>query len=151
MKTLSAHARFYGLLRRLPQTSKEEMVWQYSNMLTDSLSEFYERDRAGYNRMIADMQRLVNRIDKKPEPKGTANEQAIKKLRSAILHRLQKHGVDTTNWNDVNRFMENPRIAGKRLYDMQEEEMRVIIRKLESILRKDKQKQAEIARMTKLN
>ena len=149
MKTMNAHARFYGLLRLLPYTSKNELVWQYSNMLTDSLSEFYERDRNGYNRMIADMQKLVNRMDKAPKPTGDNHN--LKKLRSAILHRIQKHGVDTTDWNKVNRFMEQPRIAGKRLYDMSEEEMRVFIPKIESILKKDQQKQAEIARMTQLN
>lgn len=148
MSQQNPHARFYVLLNRLPQASKTELVWQYSNMRTDSLYEFYQTDRDGYNRMLADMQQLVNSVTRQS---GAANQQELKKLRSGILHRLQKHGVDTTDWNKVNSFMENPRIAGKRLYDLTEAEMRVLIPKLESILKKDKQQQADIARLTQLN
>ncbi len=142
------HARFYALLSRLPQTSKTELVWQYSNMSTDSLYEFYRSNPAAYNRMLDDMQQLVTSVTRQA---GPANQAELKKLRSGILHRLQKHGVDTTDWSKVNQFLENPRIAGKRLYDLTEAEMRVLIPKLESILRKDKQKQAELARLTQLN
>lgn len=148
MKQQNPHARFYALLNRLPQTSKTELVWQYSNMSTDSLYEFFKADRDGYDRMIADMQQLVSSVTRQSAP---ANMQQLRKLRSAILHRLQKHGIDTTDWSKVNRFLENPRIAGKRLYDFTEAEMRILIPKLESILRKDKQQQADIARLTQLN
>jgi len=151
MNTLSVHARFFALLKRIPYQTKNELVWQYSNMLTESLSEFYEQDPKGYAAMISDMQRLVNRMDKKPEPAEKSDERTIKKLRSAILYRLQKHGVDTTNWSRVNAFMENRRIAGKRLYDMDEDEMRVFIRKLESILKKDQEHEEEVNRLTRMN
>lgn len=148
MTTTSIHGRFYVLLKQLPYQSKQDLVWNYSNMLTDSLSEFYEKDPSGYRRMISDMQSMVNNMEV-PNEKG--NDRTIKKLRSGILYRLQKHGVDTTDWDKVNRFMENPRIAGKRLYQMTEDEMRAFIPKMERILQKDAERQEQIDRLTQMN
>jgi hypothetical protein len=147
MNTTKSHSRFYVLLKLLPYSKKEDMVWQYSGMATDSLSEFYARNPQGYSRMIAEMQQLVNKM----EIPSTPNQSSIKMLRSAILHRLQKHGVDTTNWDKVNRFMENPRIAGKRLYNMSEAEMRAFIPKMQSILAKDKVNEEQIERLASMN
>jgi hypothetical protein len=144
MKTGNIHARFFALLKRLPFFTKGELVWKYSHMLTDSLSQFYEADRQSYYTMISDMQQMVDEMDNN-------NDRTIKKLRSAILHRLQKHGVDTTNWSRVNQFLEQPRIAGKRLYDITEEEMRTLIKKLERILEKDAAQEQEITRLSQLN
>ncbi len=150
MKT-NVHATFFVLLARLPHQSKQDMVWQYSNMLTDSLSEFYAKDPEGYSKMIRDMQAMVNSMDNvKNMPKMPGGEE-VKKLRSAILHRLQKHGVDTTNWEKVNAFLEQPRIAGKRLYQMSVKEMENLVKKLESILKKDKKRLAEENRMAQMN
>lgn len=147
MKThhkLSTHAAFFGLLRKLPHLSKSDLVWEYSNMLTDSLSEFHQLNPEGYAAMIYDLQKMAEKMKQNPKTE-------IKKLRSGILHRLQKHGVDTTNWNEVNRFMEQPRIAGKKLYEMSIDEMKDLIKKLENILKKDERKQAEIQRLTQQN
>jgi mevalonate kinase len=149
METKVSHARFYVLLRQIPQADKEEFVWQYSHLKTTSLSEFYESDPAQYRQMINDMQKLVNEMDGyKPNDAKTAE---LKKLRSAILHRLQKHGIDTTDWNRVNAFMRQPRIAGKTLGEMSIEEMKELIPKMQSILAKDRVKQKEIERLQQLN
>ena len=83
--------------------------------------------------------------------KELENVAEIKKLRSSILKKLQLHGVNTTDWNCVNSFLENPRIAGKRLYNLSATEMRELIRKLASILSKDAQKQKEIERIISQN
>ncbi len=127
--------RFYSLLSMMPADDKEELkeqlVWQYSNMLTVSLREFAQSRPDDYRRMLADMQSEVNRLNP-----ARFQQQETKRLRSAILHRLQKYGVDTTSWEVVNRFLEQPRIAGKRLYNMSIDEMNALIPKLENILRK---------------
>ncbi len=78
-------------------------------------------------------------------------ERNIKSKRSAILKRLQKHGIDTTDWRKVNAFLEQPRIAGKRLYEMSIEEMQNFIRKMESILKKDKEQQEKMKQLTLFN
>lgn len=86
------------------------------------------------------MQVEVNKLN------GQAIE--VKQLRSAILNRLQRYGVDTTSWARVNQFLQQPRIAGKRLYEMSIDEMRSLIPKLEMILQKAekaKDKEMDIA------
>jgi hypothetical protein len=149
METKISHARFYALLKQIPRVGKEELVWQYSNLRTTSLSEFYSLDPQGYRRMINEMQMLVNEINGyNPRTPDVAE---LKRLRSAILHRLQKHGIDTTDWSRVNAFMRQPRIAGKTLGEMTIEEMQVFIPKMQSILAKDKLKQMEIKRLQQLN
>jgi hypothetical protein len=147
-----SHARFYALLRQIPQASKEELVWQYSGMLTGSLTEFVERKPNEYKRMIYDMQNLVNEINERlSKDANDAKRAELKRLRSAILHRLQKHGIDTTDWTKVNAFMRQPRIAGKTLGEMTLNELQDFIPKMESILAKDRVKQREIERLQQLN
>jgi hypothetical protein len=158
MKTTinNVHSRFYGLAAKIPHFSKEDMVWQYSAMLTDSLSEFYIKNRPAYYQMVSDMQKMVDSMKKSSDSAYNENSRRetspdIKKLRSGILHRLQRYGIDTTNWHKVNAFMEQPRIAGKRLYDMNATEMGEFIKKIESILAKDKKQKTEIERLAKSN
>lgn len=131
--------KFYALLAQMPNANKEELIWQFSNMLTVSLREFYAKQPENYKRMIAAMQTEVNKRN------GQGAE--VKRLRSAILNRLQKYGVDTTSWARVNQFLQQPRIAGKRLYEMSVGEMRDLIPKLEMILEKaakNKDKELEL-------
>lgn len=63
-------------------------------------------------------------------------EKSMKKMRSAVLVRLQHLGIDTTDWDNVNAYLENKRIAGKPLYRLSYEELQSLIPKLESIKRK---------------
>lgn len=63
----------------------------------------------------------------------------MKKKRSAVLIRLQRIGIDTTNWAAVNAYLRSPRISGKPLYELTTVELDMLIPKLESILKKQKQ------------
>lgn len=137
MKTKPAtlHARFYSLLSRLPRANKETLVWRYSNTVTTSLSELYQRFPQAYRQMIADMQRMAD------STQTQAHELSeLRKRRSAILLRLQRIGIDTTSWNAVNSYMRSPKIAGKTLGELTCDEMDCLIPKLESILRKERSK-----------
>jgi hypothetical protein len=131
-----AYDRFFALLNLMPDPDKdglkESLVWQYSNMLTHSLKEFAAKKPEDYKRMLVDMQLEVEKCNPKFH-----RERETKRLRSAILHRLQKYGIDTTSYAVVNKFLEQPKIAGKRLYSMSNEEMNSLIPKLESILKKN--------------
>lgn len=72
----------------------------------------------------------------------SAEEMAIRSLkrqRSAVLKRMQQIGVDTTDWNRVNAFLRQPRIAGKPLYELDGGELDALIPKLESIKKKMKE------------
>lgn len=139
--TSNTHARFFALLKEMPYITKEELVYRYSNRETTSLSTLFNTKRIAYNNMISYMHNIVM----------SSQIHEVKAKRSAILHRLQKHGIDTTDWSKVNRFLEQPQIAGKRLYDMTIEEMTSLIRKLESILTKDNKIRTENERKAWLN
>lgn len=64
---------------------------------------------------------------------------SLKWQRSAVLKRLQQIGVDTTDWNRVNGFLQQPRIAGKPLYQLDSDELAALIPKLEAIKKKIKE------------
>lgn len=151
--TKTSFARFYVLLAQMPGVDKEDLVWQYSGLLTTSLRDFYDKNPYGYMRMIIDMQRTIDDMNgKKPRaPKADAIAAELKRLRSAVLHRLQKHGIDTTDWNRVNSFMRQSRIAGKTLGEMTIDELKAFIPKIESILSKDKEVRQEYERMARMN
>jgi len=138
-KKHNPHARFYGLISQMKGAYKDDLVWNYSHKLTTSLSEFLEKRPADYQRMINDMQQTVDNMPIDSKNKAAyIIERELKKRRSAILLRLQKMGIDTTDWKVVNKFMRNPKIAGKTLGEMDTDEMDLLIPKLESILAKDK-------------
>ena len=71
----------------------------------------------------------------------TLDDKALKRQRSAVLLRLQKIGIDTTDWIKVNAFLEDIRIAGKPFYKLDYEELTGLIPKLEAILKKQTEKQ----------
>ena len=152
--TTNAHARFFSLLKQIPYKTKEELVLEYSSNKTASLSWFCEIMPRDYTRMINDMQQTVDSMKKQQpqqQPSKFTTSSITKQYRSSILKRLQKHGIDTTDWDRVNNFMEQPRIAGKRLYEMTDQEMIDFIPKMESILKKDKQREQSIERLTLMN
>lgn len=146
----NVHGRFYGLLNSMPGANKEELIWQYSNMLTTSLSEFYDKNPNGYKQMISAMQRMVSESNQETKTAYIIDRE-LKNRRSAILHRLQKMGIDTTNWDVVNKFMRNPRIAGKTLGEMDTDEMDLLIPKLEAIAIKKKAEAARLAYLAQNN
>ncbi|MDY0215386.1 MAG: hypothetical protein RBS19_00380 [Bacteroidales bacterium] len=141
MEKKTSHSRFFSLLKQIPRADKEELVWQYSHYTTTSLREFSATKPKEYEKMLEDMQALASGI----------NNSELKRLRSAILHRLQRHGVDTTDWKKVNAFLEQKRVAGKPLYSMSIEDMQALIPKMEAILRKDKAINEKMERLACLN
>ena len=66
----------------------------------------------------------------------TITEREIRRRRSAVLKRVQRIGIDTTDWGAVNAFCLDVRIAGKKFRELDEEELLLLIPKLESILKK---------------
>ncbi len=145
MATKGVHDKFFYLLTRLPGATKESLVWQYSNMLTTSLREFLQAKPEDYKRMIAEMEIKV------ASSRKVYTDPEKKKLRSNIMLRLQKHGIDTTHWRNVNTFLLQPRIAGKMLFEMSVDEMKALIPKLEAILKKDSAARASEIKMSERN
>lgn len=96
--TRNNYAAFYALLKSMPGASKEDLVLQWTNGRTASLKEMSERE---YSLMIRQLRQQVENLEEK------------KKARSAVLKQFQLYGIDTTDWDAVDRFCCNARIAGK--------------------------------------
>jgi hypothetical protein len=129
----------------MPRADKDELVWQFSNMTTTSLRELYCTNPDSYKQMLDYMNESVQLIS------GKQASPAVKRLRSAILTRIQRHGVDTTNWSNVNSFLKSSKIAGKPLYELTIPEMQQLIQKLELILKKDELQRIQEERLSMLN
>jgi len=100
----------------------------------------------------ADFIHLINRLDEMKKAKKEV-PQDVKKLRSEILSILQKMNIYTTNndWAAVNKFLLDQRIAGKLMYEMSAEELRVLKTKLHAIYDKWKQQQFREVRLANVN
>ena len=120
------YAAFYALLRQLEGITKEELVLQWTNGRTDSLRAMEVNE---YNAMLRAMK------------SETTDEAARKKARSAALKQLQRYGVDTSDWDAVDRFCFSPKIAGKKFSHLTIGELQALRRKLLSMQNKASRKQ----------
>lgn len=119
-------ARFYTAIRAIsPVGDRDEvkriLVNQYTDGRTDSLKEMTRKE---YDRCCADLERKTGRKEK------------IRKERSATLNLMQRMGVDTSDWERVNRLCRDPRIIDKDFYHISPEEHKDLRRKLRGIERK---------------
>jgi hypothetical protein len=136
MKQVKNFSQFFALFNKMQNADeelKQELVGTFSAGRTTSLREMTPDE---YRRMCESMQAALcgqSEADFKAE---------IKALRSAVLKRLQKMGVDTTDWAKVDKFCLNPRIAGKLFRHLSKEELKDMIPKLAAISRKDSEKAA---------
>ena len=136
MTTVKNFARFFSLFRTMDNPDdelKQELVGTFTGGRTTSLREMKP---AEYNRMCDSLQAALcgqSEADFRAE---------MKRLRSAVLKRMQKMGVDTTDFAKVDRFCLDARIAGKVFRHLSKEELMKLIQKLEAIARKDAQKPA---------
>lgn len=82
---------------------------------------------------------LQRELDRKKDPGPT-----MRRLRSSVLGLLQLLGVlapgPNPDWARVNAYLENPRIAGKRLYALDEAELKALIPRLQAVLSKHRDK-----------
>ena len=136
MQTITNFARFYAIFNRLPYSGdreefKKSVVLQYTWNRTDHLHEMTERE---YNDCCAALEKMLA-----PDARDMFIRER-RKRRSSALHQLQLYGVDTTDWNKVNEFCKQPRIAGKEFRELDCEELEALTRKMRTIIRKrDKQ------------
>jgi len=145
MEVKNKFGRFWVLLRFIPNITKEEMIWSYSNMLTTSLKDFATLKPEMFNKMLEDMEKMAT-----VKSNDFVNLE-IKKYRSACLLRMQKIGINTADWKAVNVFLENKKIAGEPLWKLSVEQMKTLICKLESIYAKQISQKKEITRLMKCN
>lgn len=143
-QTITNFARFFAAFNLLPakgdrEELKRSIVRQYTRDRTDSLREM---DRKEYEECCADLERLSgkNRDLLRAE---------LRRRRSACLHLMQLMGIDTTDWDRVNEFCRQPRIAGKEFRLLDTEELDALAVKLRAIRRKGGLKPREKEREVK--
>lgn len=129
------YARFYTLLKLLPGADKETLVAQYTDGRTTSLRE---TTRQEYDRMCRDME-CETGYDEFVE--GIRRQ--LRRKRSEVLKLMQQLGVDTTDWDRVNAFCTDARIAGKMFRKISVDELEELAVKLRAIKRKGGLKEQE--------
>jgi len=146
MAKIKNFSRFYALLKNIPGNSKdlkEQLCLNFSGNRTASLRELTPQE---YNALCAALEREPgNRLSE------AAHTAQIKAKRSAVLKRIQKMGIDTTDFAKVDEFCLQPRIAGKVFRHLTIDDLEKLIPKLESILRKDQTRQVSDHLMTGLD
>lgn len=110
---------------------KQQLVSAASDNRTDSLKELTD---AEYSQLIRFMADSIGKLNKN---KPATEEE--RRLRSVVLKLLDKLGIHAINddWSAVNTFLLNPKISGRLLYEMNGDELGVLIRKLNSIVDKN--------------
>ena len=132
MSNRESYAIFFALLKRMPGATKEDLVDQWTGGRTSSLKEMTDRE---YNQMISALRSQVERLDEK------------RKARSDVLKQLQRYGIDTTDWDAVDRFCCNLRSAGKRFCHLDISELVALRKKMLSIHHKAERKDEANRRM----
>lgn len=133
-KTERNYARFFTLLRQvMPELDREEaksiVATQVSGGRTDSLRELTDKEWRDGLAMLEDKQ--------------ADSSAPLKTARSKALHQMQLYGIRTSNWDEVNRFTNDARIAGKHFYHLSVAELSALTRKLRAMVAKKREQKAE--------
>lgn len=132
------YSRFYALCKAKGidlEQYKDDLISQFTRGRTTSLKDMKDSE---YDEMCDCIQ--SGRYQSESRDDYVLRR---KKMRSAVLKRIQQLGVDTTDFDKVNAFCQNSRIAGKPFGMLTIEELESLIPKLEAILRKPKTQMVE--------
>ena len=130
-------ARFYGLFKRLPKVGvsegelKGQLVAQFTNGRTHSLRQVTS---AEYERLCQALERETNGATQMMARLVYSAE--LKKSRSACLHQMQRMGIATTDWQRVNAFCQDARIAGHAFRGLDIQALKDLLVKLRAIARR---------------
>ena len=122
------YARFYTLLKKMPGADKETLVEQYTSGRTTHLHETTQQE---YNKMCRDMEQVAGYDERMSDIR-----RELRRKRSVCLKLMQQLDIDTTDWNRVNAFCEDARIAGKAFRHISIDELEALAVKLRTIARK---------------
>ncbi len=130
-------------VRRLRAMWVKQGIDQYRDAI---LQEYGVSSTADLN--LQQLDELIDRFNTKADV--TAHTRT---LRSDVMVTLDKLGVyvDNGDWQRVNAFLMQPRIAGKLLYQMSDDELLALNRKLRAMLAKKAEQDTEINRLKLLN
>ena len=133
--TSSPYSRFWLAFGRLPrhglgtEALKCDLVLQYTNGRTTHLHEMTGEE---YGQLCRS---LESRIAPSPQAPRRKAPFGIRKLRSRILVEMRIWGVaglrsDSVDWQSVDAFCKNPRIAGAPFRELDEDALVALLRKL---------------------
>ena len=131
MGAVGNYARFYTLLKKMPGADKETLIYQFTQNRTVHLHQMSAKESDSMCRQMEDITGYDERRRKQYD--------ILRKARSGVLHQLQIYGIDTTDWNRVDAFCRDPRIAGKRFKELGVDELNGLNTKLRIIIKKSKQ------------
>lgn len=117
------YRRFWALLKGMPGAEKDEIVWQFTGGRTTHLHLMTEDE---YGRMLRMMDGIV----------AGERRALLRKWRSVCLKLMQEIGVVTADWDRVNAFTRNARIAGMAFGEIPAEGLKALAVKLRMIKRK---------------
>lgn len=106
--------------------TKRQMLLELTDGRTDSTKGLTDRE-AVY---------LCGFLNGGAQGSRDAERDMLRKRRSGALRRMQRYGVDTTDWDRVDAFCLDPRIVGKRFYNLDAGELLDLIAKLERIIKR---------------
>lgn len=126
-------ARFYALFNKLPYSGdreefKRNLVMQYTWNRTDSLREMTPKE---YSACCIALEKLTGGDEWRQKLR-----EELRRKRSVCLKLMQRLGVDTTDWNRVNAYCRDPRIAGKPFAEITADELESLSVRLRMIQRK---------------
>ena len=117
--------RFYASLSRLPGGDTEDMKETLVSSFTDGrTTHLHEMTQSEYDSMCSSLEAR------------TGWKEKLRKKRSVCLRLMQKAGVDTTDWQRINAFCRNPKIAGKEFAQLGVKDLDALQMKLRAIMRK---------------
>lgn len=125
MGAITNFARFYALLKKMPGADKQLLVYQHTHGRTDSLRELTS---AEYRALCDDMERATGYDEVR-----RALREERRTRRSVVLHLMQKLGINTSDWDCVDAFCLDPRIAGKKFRPLSIDELIALAVKLRTI------------------
>lgn len=128
MQKVTNFRRFYALLKKMPGADKQLLVYQHTNGRTDSLREL---TAAEYRALCDDMERATGYDEVR-----RALRDELRTRRSVVLHLMQELGINTSDWDCVDAFCLEPRIARKLFRKLSIEELEKLDTKLRIIQRK---------------
>lgn len=130
MGAVGNYARFYTLLKKMPGADKETLVYQFTQNRTVHLHQMSAKE---YDAMCRQMEDITGYDERRRK-----QYDILRKARSGVLHQLQIYGIDTTDWNRVDAFCKDPRIAGKTFRALTVDDLNALNTKIRMIVRKQK-------------
>lgn len=131
------YSRFYAICKAKGidlEQFKEDLITEFTQGRSSSLKDMTDKE---YEEMCDCLQ-----SGRHYGQSGEDFNAMRRKARSAVLKRIQRLGVDTTDFSKVDGFCLNRRIAGKPFGMLSIEELEALVPKLEAMLRKPKSQRA---------